>query len=106
MAGAEKDKAKEEAQVARLAAVALGDAREKLEGDLARVKDALATTEEARKVAEEARSKAEFEATRLEVDWTSLLLELGQPRTRCLLSSLKLVRTRRSWRRNTRKLLR
>ena len=32
----ERDEAKEEAQVARLAAVALGDEWEKMEGDLAR----------------------------------------------------------------------
>ena len=45
-----------------------------MEGDLARVKDALAATEEARAVAEEARFKAESETARLEVDRTSLLL--------------------------------
>ena len=54
MVGAEKerDEAKEEAQVAQLAAVATSDAREKLEGDLARVKDALAVAEEARVIDE------------------------------------------------------
>ena len=55
----------------------MGDTKEKLEGDLARVKDALAAVEEARVVAVEARRKAESEVARLEVDWTSLLLELG-----------------------------
>ena len=74
----ERDEAKEEAQVARLATVAMGDAREKLEGDLARVKDALAAVEEAKAIAEEARHKAESEAARLEVDQTSLLLKLGK----------------------------
>ena len=48
-----------------------------MEGDLARVKDALAAVDEARVVAEEARRKAEFEAAQLEVGQTSLLLELG-----------------------------
>ena len=56
--------------------VTVGDARAKLEGDLARVKDALAVVEEARDVVEEARRKAKSEAARLEVDRTSLLLEL------------------------------
>ena len=39
-----------EAQVARLAIIAAGDMRAKLEGDLARVKDALAAAEEARAI--------------------------------------------------------
>ena len=39
-----------------------------MEGDLARVQDALAATEEARAVAEKAKRKAEAEATRLDVD--------------------------------------
>ena len=64
----ERDKAKEKAQVAPLAAIVKGDAREKLEGDLARVKDALATTEEDRAVAEEARRKAESKAAQIEAD--------------------------------------
>ena len=55
----------------------MGDLREKLEGELARVKNALAAAEEARPVAKEARRKAESEVFRLKVDWTSLLLELG-----------------------------
>ena len=79
MAGVEKEReeAKEEAQVAQLAVVVVGDAREKLEGDFARVKDALAATEEAKAVAEKARHKVESKAARLEVDQTPLLLELG-----------------------------
>ena len=51
----ERDKAKEEAQVPRLAAVIAGDAKARVE---------------------EAKSKAEAETTRLEVKWTSLLLEI------------------------------
>ena len=49
----ERDNAKEEARVTRLAAVATGDTRAKLKSDLARVKDALATAEEANAVAVE-----------------------------------------------------
>ena len=48
----ERNEAKEEAQVARLAAVVAGDVKAKAEGDLARVQDALAVLEEARAVAE------------------------------------------------------
>ena len=80
MVGAKKKKreeATEKAQVARLASVAEGDGREKLEGDLARVKDALVVVEEAKAIAEEARRKAESKAAQLEVKKTSLLLELG-----------------------------
>ena len=73
----ERDESKEEAQVARLATVTVGDVRAKLEGDLARVKDALAAIEETRAVAKEARCKVKSEAARIEVDRTSLLLELG-----------------------------
>ena len=73
----EREKAKEEAQVAQLVVVTAGDVNAKVEGDLARVKDALAAAEEARVVVEEARCKAESEAARLEVDLTSLLLKLG-----------------------------
>ena len=78
-AGAEKerDEAKKEARVARLAIVAASDVRDKLEGDLARVKDALVTAKEPKAVAEEARRKVESEATQLEVDRASFLLELG-----------------------------
>ena len=55
----------------------MGDTRAKLEGDLARVKDALLATEEARAVVKKARRKAEYEVAQLKVDRTSLLLELG-----------------------------
>ena len=40
----------------------MDNTREKLEGDLTRVKDALALAEETRVVVEEARRKVEFEA--------------------------------------------
>ena len=72
-----------------------------LKGDLAKVKDALTAAEEAKVVAEKARHKVKFEVARLKVDRTSLLLELGRARTRCLLSNLKPTRTTRPWRRNT-----
>ena len=66
----ERDEAKEEAQVARLAAVTTGDAKARVEDDLARVREALV-------VAEKARRKAWAEASHLKVERTSLLLELG-----------------------------
>ena len=72
-----RDEAKEEAQVARLVAVAARNTKAKMEGDLARAKDALGATEEARVVAKEFRSKAESEVARLEVDLASLLIDLG-----------------------------
>ena len=73
----ERDEAKKEAQVARLAIFTASDARAKLEGDLARVKDALVAAKEVKAVVEEARRKAEYEAAQLEVDRASFLLELG-----------------------------
>ena len=57
--------------------MAAGDAKTKVKGDLARVRDALAATKEARAVAEKAKHKAEAKAACLEVEWTSLLLEIG-----------------------------
>ena len=65
----ERDKAKQEAKVARLAAGAASDARVRAE-DLVRVQKALAA-------AEEGGRKAKVETAYLEVEWTSLLLELG-----------------------------
>ena len=61
----------------RLVTIATGDARAKLEGNLARVKDALAVAKEAKAIVEEARRNAESDAARLEVNQTSLLLKLG-----------------------------
>ena len=55
----ERDEAKKEAHVARLAIFAASDARAKLEGDLARVKDALVAAKETKVVAEEAMSNPE-----------------------------------------------
>ena len=57
----ESDGAKEEAQLARLAIVAMGDAKALVEDKLAKAQDALA-------VVEEAKWKAEVEAARLEVE--------------------------------------
>ena len=57
----ERDEAKQEAKVARLAASAVGDARVMAEEDLARVQEALAA-------AEEGRHKAEADTTLLEVE--------------------------------------
>ena len=67
----ERDEAKEEARIARLAAVATGDAKMRVEDELARVQDALV-------VMEEARHKAEAEVASLKVERTSLLLEVGK----------------------------
>ena len=58
----ERDETKEEAQVARQAAFTMGDAKARVEDDLA--------------VAEKARCKAKAETGRLEVERTSLLLDL------------------------------
>ena len=66
----ERDEAKEEAQITRLATVATSDIRAWLEDDMARVRDALA-------VVKEAKRKAEAETACLVVERTSLLLELG-----------------------------
>ena len=66
----ESDEAKEEAQLARLATVATGDAKALVVDKLAKAQDALA-------VVEEAKWKAEAEAARLEVKRTSLLREIG-----------------------------
>ena len=48
---------------------ATGDAKTRVEDDLARVQDALAAEEEGRR-------KAKAEIARLEIEWTSLLLKL------------------------------
>ena len=66
----ERDKAIEEAQVARLASVTEGDAKAWAEDDLAKAQSTLA-------IAEEAKRKEKAESTRLEVERTSLLLEIG-----------------------------
>ena len=63
----EREEAKQEAKVARLAVTAAGDAKARVEDDLARVLDALA-------VAEEDRRRSEAEIIRLTVERTSLLL--------------------------------
>ena len=65
-----------------------------MEDDLARVQAALA-------IAEEVRHKAKAEVARLEVEWTSLVLEIGQPKMKCLLFSPRPVRTNKPWRRTT-----
>ena len=52
--------------------------------------------------AKEARRKVEVEATRLEVEQTSLLLDI-RLRTKCLLSNLRRAKTKRPWRKTTRR---
>ena len=65
----ERDRAKEEAQVAQLAIVAIGEGKAWAEDDLAQAQGALAA-------AEEAKRKAEAESSLMEVERTSLLLEI------------------------------
>ena len=65
----EMEEAKKEAKVACLAVTAAGDAKARVEDDLAQVLDALAATEE-----DGRRSKVEI--AHLEVERTSLLLKL------------------------------
>ena len=65
----ERDKAKQEAKVARLTAVAAGDSKARVKDDLSRAIDALET-------AEEDGHKLEAEVACLTVEQTSLLLEL------------------------------
>ena len=66
----ERDEAKKEAKVARLAASEASDAKARAEEDLARDQEALVA-------AKEGRCKADAETACLEVEWTSLLLDLG-----------------------------
>ena len=66
----ERDEAKHEAKVARLAPSVVGDARVRVEEDLARVQEALAAKKRGR-------HKVKAETTCLEVERTSHLLELG-----------------------------
>ena len=65
----ERDEDKQEAKVARLAVTVAGDAKERVEDDLARVLDALAA-------AKEDRRKSKAEIARLAVERTLLLIEL------------------------------
>ena len=69
-AEAERDAARHEASMARMDAEAAGNARAKVESELARVLNALA-------VSEEARWKVEDDASHLAVERVSRLLELG-----------------------------
>ena len=69
-AKAERDVARHDSSMARMDAEATGNARVKVESELARVQNALA-------VAEEARLKAKDEVSRLANEQVSLLLELG-----------------------------
>ena len=66
----ERDEAKQEAKVARLAASEATKAKARAKEDLARVQEALVATEEGS-------HKAKAKIAHLEVERTSLLLELG-----------------------------
>ena len=63
----EREEAKQEAKVARLAVTTAGDAKARVEDDLARILNALAT-------AEEDRHKSETKIAFLAIERTSLLL--------------------------------
>ena len=65
----EREEAKQEVKVARLAVTTVGDAKARVKDDLARVLDALATTEEDGR-------KSEAEIACLAIERTSLLLDL------------------------------
>ena len=84
----EKDEAKEETQIARLATVAAGDTRVRVEDDLDRVRDALA-------VAEEAKLKVEAEITNLEVERTSFYWSFWWQKMKCSHFSPKPVKTKK-----------
>ena len=71
------NEAMEEAQIARMAIVAVGEAKAWVEEDPARVQGALTAAEGAKATTDKTRRKAEAKAARLEVEWTSLLLKLG-----------------------------
>ena len=70
LAEVERDAARHDASMARMDANAEGNARAKVESELARVQNALA-------IAEEARLKAEDEVSCIADERVSLLLELG-----------------------------
>ena len=78
-AKAERDAARHDALMARMDADAAGNARARVESELARVQNALATTEEAR-------WKTDDEVSRLTDERVSLLLELGTCKDKYLLS--------------------
>ena len=69
-ADAEKDAARHDASMARMDADVAGNARAKMESELARIQNALA-------VAKEARRKVKEEVSHLADERVSLLLELG-----------------------------
>ena len=86
----------QEAKVARLTIVAVGDAKVRAEDDLTGALDALASTEEDG-------HRLEDEVARLAVKRTSLLLELETSKMRCLLFIPKRARIRKPWRKTTKK---
>ena len=65
----ERDKAKQEAKVAKLVAIIAGDSKERVEDDLTKTLNALAATEEGG-------CRSEAKIARLEAERASLLLEL------------------------------
>ena len=88
----ERDEAKEEAQPVQLAAIAVGDVKALAEDELARVQNALAAAEEARLKLPTWRLNDLYSCRRS-----------GRLRMKCLLSILRRARTKRSWRRTTKR---
>ena len=74
----------------------VSDAKAQTEDNLIRVQDALM-------IAKEARRKVEAEVACLEVERTSLMLEIGRLKMKCLLFTLRRVRTKQPWRRTIRR---
>ena len=76
----------------------MGEAKARAEDELARVQDALAITEESR-------PRAEVEATSLDIERTSLLLEIRAAKDWTKLPfSPRPVKTKKPWKRTTRRL--
>ena len=92
----ERDKAKEEARVARLDAAVADDTKARVKVNLARIQDALA-------VVEEAMCKEKAEVARLEVEKRHSCWKSERLRTRCLLFTPRMARTRKPWRRTTKR---
>ena len=92
----ERDKAKQEVKVARLAAIAAGEAKARAGDGVAMMRDALVATEE------DGRG-LEAEVARLTVERTSLLLKLETSRDEVLTLHSHVGKTRKPWWKTTRK---
>ena len=90
------EEAKQESKVACMAAIEVGEAKARVEDDLARVLDALVD-------AEEETHRLEAEIARLEVERMLLLLELEASKMRCPPFIHRQARVRKLWRKTTKK---